>query len=90
MQRPDTSHGLVGERPNLSPRSNGIKVALVPNVDLSVDAEASTTTKRDQAGHSPRRHKMRTYNIPHAYYCDVDLHARSLFLHVLDHKGQTP
>ena len=33
---------------------------------------------------------MRTYNIPHAYYCDVDLHARSLFLHVLDHTGQTP
>ena len=33
---------------------------------------------------------MRTYNQSHAYYCDVDLHARSLFLHVLDHKGQTP
>jgi transposase len=32
---------------------------------------------------------MRTYNTPHAYYCGVDLHARSLFVHVLDHNGRT-
>jgi transposase len=32
---------------------------------------------------------MRTYNQPHAYYCGVDLHARSLYLHVLDHNGVT-
>ena len=28
---------------------------------------------------------MRAYNTPHAYYCGVDLHARTLFVHVLDH-----
>jgi len=33
---------------------------------------------------------MRTYNQSHAYYCGVDLHARTLFVNVLDHKGQTP
>jgi len=32
---------------------------------------------------------MRTYNTSHAYYCGVDLHARSLFVHVLDHNGRT-
>jgi len=32
---------------------------------------------------------MRTYNTPHAYYCGVDLHARTLFVHVLDHTGTT-
>ena len=32
---------------------------------------------------------MRTYNTPHAYYCGVDLHARTLFVNVLDHAGQT-
>jgi transposase len=32
---------------------------------------------------------MRTYNQPHAYYCGVDLHARSLYIHVLDHNGVT-
>ena len=32
---------------------------------------------------------MRTYKTPHAYYCGVDLHARSLFIHVLDDQGRT-
>ncbi len=32
---------------------------------------------------------MRFYNQPHAYYCGVDLHARSMFIHVLDHAGAT-
>jgi len=32
---------------------------------------------------------MRFYNQPHAYYCGVDLHARSMFTHVLDHAGNT-
>ena len=32
---------------------------------------------------------MRTYNQPHAYYCGIDLHARSLYLHILDDKGTT-
>ena len=32
---------------------------------------------------------MRTYNTTHAYYCGVDLHARSLFVNVLDHTGTT-
>ncbi len=32
---------------------------------------------------------MRTYNAPHAYYCGIDLHARSLYIHVLDDKGAT-
>jgi transposase len=29
------------------------------------------------------------YNRPHRFYCGVDLHARTLYLHVLDHKGKT-
>jgi transposase len=32
---------------------------------------------------------MRPYTTPHAYYCGVDLHARSLYVHVLDDKGTT-
>jgi transposase len=32
---------------------------------------------------------MRTYNAQHLHYCGVDLHARSLFVHVLDHAGTT-
>ena len=32
---------------------------------------------------------MRCYNQSHRFYCGVDLHARSLYAHVLDAKGQT-
>ena len=32
---------------------------------------------------------MRFYNQQHGYYCGVDLHARSMFTHVLDHGGAT-
>jgi hypothetical protein len=32
---------------------------------------------------------MRPYTQQHAYYCGVDLHARTLFVHVLDDKGVT-
>ncbi|MDB5307183.1 MAG: transposase of ISGsu5 [Gemmataceae bacterium] len=32
---------------------------------------------------------MRTYKTPHAYYCGVDLHARSLSVNVLDDTGRT-
>jgi hypothetical protein len=32
---------------------------------------------------------MRFYNQPHRFYCGVDLHARTLSLHVLDAQGKT-
>jgi hypothetical protein len=32
---------------------------------------------------------MRFYNTPQAYYCGVDLHARSMFTHILDSRGDT-
>jgi transposase len=32
---------------------------------------------------------MRYYNQPHRFYCGGDLHARTLYLHILDHDGKT-
>ena len=32
---------------------------------------------------------MRFYKHTHAFYCGVDLHARSMFTHILDHDGNT-
>ena len=29
------------------------------------------------------------YKTPHPFYCGVDLHARSMFVHILDHAGKT-
>jgi transposase len=49
---------------------------------------SKATTMRDQGGPSPTGGKM-NYNRPHRFYCGVDLHARSMFAHVLDAKGQT-
>ena len=31
---------------------------------------------------------MRFYNQPHRFYCGVDLHARTMYLCILDHRGQ--
>src|SRR5688572_10645315 len=47
------------------------------------------TTMRDPDGPSPARTRDMNYNRPHRFYCGVDLHARTLFTHVLDHKGKT-
>jgi len=32
---------------------------------------------------------MRCYSNPHRFYAGVDLHARSMYTHVLDQKGKT-
>ncbi len=32
---------------------------------------------------------MRLYNQQHRFYCGVDLHARSMFTHVLDQSGRS-
>ena len=32
---------------------------------------------------------MRFYKHTHAFYAGVDLHARSMFTHILDHEGKT-
>jgi len=32
---------------------------------------------------------MRFYKHSHAFYCGVDLHARSMFTHILDNDGKT-
>jgi hypothetical protein len=37
----------------------------------------------------PTETMMRFYNQQHRYYCGIDLHARSMFIHILDAQGQT-
>jgi transposase len=37
----------------------------------------------------PTEAMMRFYNQPHRFYCGVDLHARSMYTHVLDERGKT-
>jgi transposase len=44
---------------------------------------------RDQGGPSPERPEMRCYQQQHRFYVGVDLHARTMFTHVLDADGTT-
>jgi len=44
------------------------------------------------AGSNSRSHRsamMRFYDQPHRFYCGIDLHARSMYLCILDHAGGT-
>jgi Transposase len=46
------------------------------------------TTMRAQApGPIPKETVMRFYNQAHRFYCGVDLHARTMYLCILDHAG---
>src|SRR6516225_8766961 len=76
---------------SLSPSKTRIAGLLpVLSVEVSASAGAPATTMRDQDDPSPaRRPAMPNYNQAHQFYAGVDLHARSLFVHVLNAKGKT-
>ena len=47
------------------------------------------TDREAGSGRRPGVHEMRVSKTQHPFYCGVDLHARSLFMNVLDDKGTT-
>src|ERR1700759_3710372 len=59
-----------------------------PRVEVSGRTRLPTTI-RAQVGPCQRRFMMRFYNQSHRFYAGVDLHARSLYLCILDHAGST-
>ena len=62
----------------------------VLNVEVSASIDVPATTMRDQDDPSlPKEAIMPNYNQPHQFYAGVDLHARSMFVHVLSAKGKT-
>jgi transposase len=74
---------------SLSPIVNGIAAEAGPHVDLSGVPEHTNHEAGSGRPVSTEARSMRCYNQPHRFYCGVDLHARSLYTHVLDAKGQT-
>src|SRR5262249_372663 len=54
-----------------------------------MDACIFPTRMRDQDGPPPRRHDMRCYSNLDRFYAGIDLHARTMYVRVLDHKGKT-
>ncbi len=79
------SGGMGRGRPNVARSSPGRASSWI-----FPPGRSSTTTKRDRAPtQPPEAMRMRFYNQPHQYYCGGDLHARTLYLHVLDAQGAT-
>src|SRR5262249_12114330 len=85
----DTSHGLAWDRPGPVPRVYGLEAPKLLHKRGIFRKECSLpTTMRAQApGPMPKETMMRFYQQPHAFYCGVDLHARTMYLCVLDHAG---
>ena len=75
--------------PGPVPKVCGLEVAKLRAQAWDFQEECSLpTTMRAQApGPMPKETMMRFYNQPHEFYCGVDLHARSMYLCILDHAG---
>src|SRR5262245_55761059 len=75
---------------SLSPIGKEI-AGLLLRLDVEVSADARGIGNHDAGSGRPvtcEEEKM-NYNRQHRFYCGVDLHARTMFTHVLDHKGKT-
>src|SRR6185312_14447295 len=84
----DTTHGLRSGGPHLSPSITRSRVAPVAAWIFQVLLK-HTNHEAGSGRPSPRRSRaMPNYNRQHAYYAGVDLHARTLFLHICDPAGQ--
>jgi hypothetical protein len=90
LQRLHTSYGLAGDGPEAGSKENRDHAQARSQLGSFSRRAAPATTMRAQDGPSPREvMTMRSYNQQHQYYCGIDLHARSMYLHVLDQHGQT-
>src|SRR5438067_2355302 len=80
LQRLDTVHGLDGDGPEPVPRVKGSRASPRPNVELSGSVFLPPRCGL-RAAHPKGGQDMRFYNQPHAAYCGVDLHARTMYVH---------
>src|SRR5262249_44702825 len=89
VQRLDTYHGLAWDGPGPVPRVYGLEAAkLLPKRGIFRKRCSLPTTMRAQApGPMPKETMMRFFQQPHAFYCGVDLHARTMYLCILDNAG---
>src|SRR5262249_10965853 len=87
VQRLDTYHGLRGTGGSLSQGLRDQGANLVSAWDFQ---EGRTFQPRCglRPPPGPREFAMRFYNQQHRFYCGVDLHARTMYLCILDGTGQ--
>src|SRR5438477_1834706 len=86
----DTIHVLHWGGPEPVPMSKAISGCPGRSVDLSAERVTPQPRSGLRAAHSNGgTWTMRFYNHPHRFYAGGDLHARTLYLHILDDQGQT-
>jgi hypothetical protein len=78
----------LGDEPNSSQSKRDRRRSDVPNVEVSAEANLGNHDPGSSVGPSPKEVMMRFYNQPHRFYAGIDLHARTLFVCVLDQDGQ--
>jgi hypothetical protein len=74
---------------NRSPIRTRSRSRLRPQRGIFREVRASRVRCGISAARSPRGHERRCYQLPHRFYCGADLHARTMFVHVLNRKGKT-
>src|SRR3954452_6808101 len=87
LQHLDTYHGLRRDGWEPVPKGRDQGVTLVSAWDFQ---EGRTFLPRCglRPPPGPREYAMRFYNQQHRFYCGVDLHARTMYLCILDATGQ--
>src|SRR5215831_9976047 len=91
LQPLDTNHGLAWDGPGPVPRVYGLEAArLLPKRGIfRKDCSLPTTMRAQAPGPMPKETRMRFYNQSHGFYCGVvDLHARTMYLCILDQTGK--
>ena len=78
----------LGDGPSSSQGKTGSTPKHRPNVEVSAEANLGNHDPGSNVGPSPKEVMMRFYNQPHRFYAGIDLHARTLFVCVLDQDGQ--
>jgi len=69
--------------------SAGSREASAQAWDFQEGRSLPTTMRAQAPGPIPKETVMRFYNKVHAFYCGVDLHARTMYLCMLDHGSTT-
>jgi hypothetical protein len=89
--RSNTDHGLAWDGPGPVPRVSGLEAAKL-RPKRGIFRKGVGRPANHDAGSGSRTHPketmMRFYNQPHRFYCGVDLHARTMYLCILDDQGR--
>src|SRR5262249_8772230 len=86
-QQVDNLHGLDWDGPGLSQEVNGLKVGALSQRGFLEGRSFRHDLAGSGPGPIPTEAMMRFYQQAHAFYCGIDLHARTMYLCILNQAG---